>query len=234
MTPDLESLKRQAAEAALEYVQSGMALGLGTGSTAKYLLYGLADRLGDGRLREIVGVPTSERTAALARELGIPLATLAERPQLDLAIDGADEIDPQLELIKGLGGALLREKIVAASAARMIIVSDSTKRVGRLGTRAPLPVEVIAFALPLAERRLSALGCTPLLRRAADGSAFVTDEGNHILDCRFGDGIGDARALDAAIHAIPGVVEHGMFIGMAGVAIVAGDGGITRLARPAA
>ena len=231
---NFDLLKQQVAEHALQYVRTGMVLGIGSGSTARYLVYGLAERLRDGRLRDVVGVATSEATAALCRERGVPLETLAERPHLDLAIDGADEIDPQLELIKGLGGALLREKIVAASAARMIIVSDSTKRVGRLGTRAPLPVEVIAFALPLAERRLSALGCTPLLRRAADGSAFVTDEGNHILDCRFGDGIGDARALDAAIHAIPGVVEHGMFIGMAGVAIVAGDGGITRLARPAA
>ena len=231
MTDDLEALKRQAAEQALGYVESGMALGLGTGSTAQYLLYGLADRLGDGRLRDIVGVPTSERTSALARELGIPLATLAEHPQLDLAIDGADEIDPQLDLIKGLGGALLREKIVAASAARLIIVGDTTKRVAQLGTRAPLPIEVIGFALPLAQRRLAALGCAPTLRRATDGSPFVTDEGNHILDCRF-DGIADARALDAAIHAIPGVVEHGMFIGMAALAIVAGAGGATTLTRP--
>src|SRR5262245_59024351 len=182
---DPDIYKQQAAERALEHVQSGMALGLGTGSTAKHVLRGLAARLHDGRVHNIVGVPTSEGTAALARELGIPLVTLAERPQLDLAIDGADEIDPAPDLIKGLGGALLREKIVAASAARFIVVGDESKLVPRLGARAPVPVEVIAFGLPLCERRLAALGCVPTLRHASDGAPFRTDEGNLILDCRF-------------------------------------------------
>jgi ribose 5-phosphate isomerase A len=230
---DLNLYKQQAAEHVLEYVQSGMALGLGTGSTAKHLLYGVAARLRDGRLRDVVGVPTSEATAALAKELGIPLVTLEARPQLDLAIDGADEIDPALNAIKGLGGALLREKIVAASAQRFVIVGDETKLVARLGTRAPVPVEVIPFGLPLCERRLAALGCVPALRRnPGDGAPFRTDEGNVILDCRF-EAIDDAPALAAAVSAIPGVVEHGLFLGMAAFALVAGPAGVRTLMRDA-
>ena len=227
---DLDTYKQQAAEHALTYIQSGMALGLGTGSTAKHVLRGLAARLRDGRLHDIVGVPTSEGIAALARELGIPLVTLAERPRLDLAIDGADEIDPHLNAIKGLGGALLREKIVAASAERFAIVGDETKLVPRLGTHASLPVEVISFGLPLCERRLAALGCVLALRRAAGGDPFCTDEGNVILDCRF-DAIDDAPALAAAIAAIPGVVGHGLFLGMAAFALVAGAGGVRTIMR---
>ncbi len=227
---DLDIYKQQAAEHALQYVQSGMALGLGTGSTAKHMLRGLAARLRDGRLRDIVGVPTSEGIAALARELGIPLVTLAERPRLDLAIDGADEIDPQLNAIKGLGGALLREKIVAASAERFVIVGDETKLVSRLGQHAPVPVEVIPFGLPLCERRLAALGSVPTLRRVDGGDPFFTDEGNVILDCRF-DAIDDAPALAAAIDAIPGVVEHGLFLSMAALALVAGPGGVRTITR---
>jgi ribose 5-phosphate isomerase A len=227
---NLDAYKQQAAEHALTYIQSGMALGLGTGSTARHILRGLAARLRDGRLRDIVGVPTSEETAALARELGVPLVTLAERPQLDLAIDGADEIDPALNAIKGRGGALLREKIVAASAERFILVGDETKLVTRLGTHAPVPVEVIPFGLPLCERRLAALGCAPALRRAAGGQPFRTDEGNAILDCRF-DAIQDAPALAAAVKAIPGVVEHGLFLGMAALALIAGPGGVRTMTR---
>ena len=227
---DLDTYKQQAAERALTYIQSGMALGLGTGSTARHVLRGLAARLRDGRLHDVVGVPTSEETAALARELGIPLVTLAERPQLDLAIDGADEIDPALNAIKGLGGALLREKIVAASAQRFILVGDESKLVERLGTRAPLPVEVIPFGLPLCERRLAALGCAPTLRRTARGDPFSTDEGNQILDCRF-DTIDDAPVLAVAISTIPGVVEHGLFLDMAAQAVVAGPGGVRTIMR---
>ena len=149
---DLELFKRQAAEHALSYIQSGMTLGLGTGSTATHMLHVLAEALRDGRLHDIVGVPTSDAIGVLARQLGVPIATLDERPWLDLALDGADEIDPALNLIKGLGGALLREKIVEASADRLIVLADETKLVARLGTRAPLPVEVVAFGLPLATR----------------------------------------------------------------------------------
>jgi ribose 5-phosphate isomerase A len=233
MTQNLETFKQQAAEAALEQVQSGMVLGLGTGSTARYVLTGLGARLRDGRLRAIVGVATSEATNALAGQLGIPMSTLDSHPQLDLALDGADEIDPELNLIKGLGGALLREKIVESSAARLIIVADESKPVAQLGTRAPLPVEVIRFALPVVAPRLAELGCTPTLRRAADGQPFLTDENNYILDCAF-NGIPDARALNVAIHAIPGVVEHGLFIGMATQVFVAGAEGISTMVRPQA
>jgi ribose 5-phosphate isomerase A len=227
---NLDTYKQRAAERAIEYIQSGIALGLGSGSTAKHVVEGLAARLRDGRLRDVVGVPTSEGTAALARSLGIPLATLEERPQLDLAIDGADEVDPALDLIKGLGGALLREKIVAASAQRFVIVVDETKIVQQLGTRAPLPVEVVEFGLPLCRRRLADLGCEPVLRRAPDGSTFRTDEGNVILDCRF-TAIADAPALNAAVNAIPGVVGHGLFIAMATIVVVAGAAGVSTMVR---
>jgi len=227
---DFEHFKRQAAEHALPYIHSGMTLGLGSGSTATHMLHVLAEALRDGRLRAIVGVPTSDAIGALARQLGVPIATLEERPQLDLALDGADEIDPSLNLIKGLGGALLREKIVAASADRFIVLADETKLVSQLGTRAPLPVEVVEFGLPLATRQLTALGGVPTLRRIADGSAFRTDEGNVILDCRF-PGITDSLALNAAINAIPSVVEHGLFVGVAALALVGGPAGVATIVR---
>jgi ribose 5-phosphate isomerase A len=228
---DFDIYKRQAAEHALQYIQSGMIVGLGSGSTTAHLVRALAARLRDGRLREIVGVPTSEATAAQAQQLGIPLTTLDERPQIDVAIDGADEIDPALNLIKGLGGALLREKIVAASARQFVVIADERKLVAQLGRSAPLPVEVVAFGLPLCVRRLADLGAEPVLRRARDGSPFRTDEGHVILDCRFS-GIVDPAALNVAINAIPGVVEHGLFIDMAAVAVAAGGAGITTLVRP--
>jgi ribose 5-phosphate isomerase A len=231
VTADLETYKQQAAEHALEYVQSGMALGLGTGTTARYMLEGLAARLRDGRLRDIVGVPTSSRTGVLARELGIAIVTLEQRPQLDLMLDGADEVDPALNLIKGRGGALLYEKIVASSARRLLIMADESKLVEQLGTQAPLPVEVIPFGLPLCTRRLATLGCQPALRHAADGSPYRTDEDNMILDCRFS-AIPDPLAISVAIKAIPGVVEHGLFIGMASVVLIAGPRGTATLVRP--
>ncbi|MDW8212293.1 MAG: ribose-5-phosphate isomerase RpiA [Roseiflexaceae bacterium] len=220
--------RQRAAERALDYVENGMAIGLGTGSTASFMLRGLAARLAEGRLQRIVGVPTSEQTAALARELGIPLTTLDQHPSLDLALDGADEIDPQLRLIKGLGGAMLREKIVAASAERFIVMASASKRVKRLGERSPLPVEVVAFGMPLCMRRLAALGGEPVLRRDRTGAPFVTDEGHMILDCHFGI-IADPEALAAAICAIPGVVAHGLFIGMASLAVIAGPDGIVEI-----
>ncbi|MGC9039240.1 MAG: ribose-5-phosphate isomerase RpiA [Roseiflexus sp.] len=223
--------RRRAAERALDYVESGMAIGLGTGSTASFMLRGLAARLADGRLQRIVGVPTSEQTAALARELGIPLTTLDRHPSLDLALDGADEIDPHLRLIKGLGGAMLREKIVAASAARFVVMASVSKRVERLGERSPLPVEVVTFGMPLCMRRLAALGGEPVLRCDHSGAPFVTDEGNLILDCHFGV-IADPEALAAAICAIPGVVAHGLFLGMASLAVIAGPDGIVELECP--
>jgi ribose 5-phosphate isomerase A len=225
MSTGAEALKRDAAEAAIEAeVRSGMALGLGTGSTAHWLLEGLGQRIADGRLTGIVGVPTSEQTADHCRRLGIPLTDLERQPQLDLAIDGADEIAPGLALIKGLGGAHLREKVVARSAARFVVVADASKLVARLGQRAPLPVEVIPFALPLCDRLMREAGWRPRLRAGGDG-VFVTDEGNRILDCRRDDW-DDPESLAAALHAMPGVVEHGLFLGMASAAYVAGAEGV--------
>lgn len=224
-----EEYKRQAAEHALDsYARSGMAMGLGSGSTSTVMLHALAERLHDGRLHEIVGVPTSERTEELARRLGIPLVTLERRPELDLAIDGADEVAPGLHLIKGLGGALLREKIVAASARTFVVIADASKRVARLGERAPVPVEGVTFGRPLCERRLAALGARLDMRLTPSGSVFRTDEGNIILDCHF-DGIDEPEALAAAIAAIPGVVGHGLFVGMAAAAVLSGPGGVTVL-----
>jgi ribose 5-phosphate isomerase A len=225
MTGDAGRLKREAAEAAIDAeVRSGMVLGLGTGSTATWLLEGLASRLAAGALTDLVGVPTSEQTAARCRQLGIPLTSLDERPELDLAIDGADEIAPGLDLIKGLGGAHLREKVVAASASRFIVVADDSKLVSRLGERAPLPVEVITFAYPLCDRLLRAAGWTATLR-TDDGAPFVSDEGNRVADCRREDWT-DPPGLAAQLHAMPGVVEHGLFLGMASAAYVATPGGV--------
>lgn len=230
MTVDLESLKREAAEAAIAAeVRSGMVLGLGSGSTAAWLLEGLARRLSDGTLSEMAGVPTSERTAQRCRELGIPLIDLERRPSLDLAIDGADEIAPDLSLIKGLGGAHLREKVVASAGRRMVVVADETKLVSRLGERAPLPVEVIPFALPVAERLLRELGWEPELR-VDDGRPFVTDEGNRILHCTRTEWV-DPSALARDVSEVPGVVAHGFFLGFASVAVVATRDGVRVLER---
>lgn len=229
MTDDQRAAKRAAAERALDLAASGMRLGLGTGSTADAMLDALAERLRDGRLRDIVGVPTSEATACRAASLGIPLATLDREPRLDLTLDGADEVDPRLDLVKGLGGALLREKIVAASSSRMVVMADDSKRVGRLGERAPIPVEIVAFGQALVARRVRELGGEPSLRLGAGGRPFVTDEGHAILDCRFGPF--DAPALAAALSAVPGVVEHGLFVGLATHVALAGPGGVTLLER---
>ena len=220
---DARQLKIEAARAALAHVEEGMRLGIGTGSTAEEFVRLLAARMTDEGL-SIIGVPTSERTAALCRELGVPLSTLEETPQLDLTIDGADEIDPQLALGKGGGGALLREKIVAAASERMVVIADASKRVDTLG-KFPLPIEVNPFGLRATEiavrRAAAALGLEgPLTLRMTNGSPFVTDGGHFIIDASFGR-IPDTRALSDALHAIPGVVEHGLFLNMADVAIVA-------------
>jgi ribose 5-phosphate isomerase A len=221
-------LKRAAGEFAVDaYVRSGMTLGLGTGTSAAAMLEALAARLADGRLGGIVGVPTSRATAQACGRLGIPLTTLDERPQLDLAIDGADEIDPQLRLIKGLGGAHLREKVVASAADRMVVVADDSKLVDRLGELVPLPVEVLQFGLAVCRRRLERLDWRPTLRMAG-GDPFVTDEGNLILDCRRDDW-SDPESLAAALDAIPGLVEHGFFLGYAEAAVVASPSGVREL-----
>lgn len=223
-------MKIEAARAALEHVAPGMRLGIGTGSTAEEFVRLLAVKVGEGM--EITGVPTSERTARLCAELGVPLSTLDETPELDLTIDGADEIDAALSLVKGGGGALLREKIVASASARMIVIADESKIVETLG-RFPLPIEVNRFGLKATEiavrKAASSLGLSgPLTLRMTGDEPFVTDGGHLILDASFGR-IPDARALSDALHAIPGVVEHGLFLGLADLAVIAGSTGIRTL-----
>ncbi|HYW05998.1 MAG TPA: ribose-5-phosphate isomerase RpiA [Longimicrobium sp.] len=225
-TSGAEALKRAAAERAAEWIEDGMVVGLGTGSTVRHLLDVIAERRGGGEWSGIRGIPTSEETAARAERLGIPLLSLADHPSVDLTIDGADEVDPELNLIKGLGGALLREKVVASVSARLVIVADESKTVKRLGTLAPLPVEVDPFATPVLIPFLRGLGCEPAPRLRADGSTLVTDGGHHVLDCRFPSGIADAAALDAALLGRPGVMETGLFLGMASAVVIAGAGGV--------
>jgi ribose 5-phosphate isomerase A len=204
-------------ERALELVSNGSRLGLGSGHAAQAFVKALGERIRNGRLR-VQGVPTSEETANLARQEGIPLLTLAEAGILDLTVDGADEVDPNLDLIKGYGRALVREKIVAASSRRLVILVGEEKLVRRLGTHGKLPVEVTPFALPLCERRLGELGLRPTPYRQGDG-LFVTDNGNYILDCQI-DPIPDAPKLEMEIRAIPGVVGTGLFLGMADTVLV--------------
>ena len=230
---EARKLKIAAAAEALTYVRNGMRLGIGTGSTAEEFVRLLAEEVKDGL--EIVGVPTSERTAALCRELGVPLTTLDETPHLDLTIDGADEVDASLRLIKGGGGALLREKIVAAASDSMIVIADQSKVVDPLG-RFPLPIEVNQFGLGATLRAIEAAAAKcglagPLNLRQKDGAPFVTDGGHYIVDASFGS-IPDPETLSNALFAIPGVVEHGLFIGLAQAAIIAGTDGIRTMKRP--
>jgi ribose 5-phosphate isomerase A len=219
--------KELAGRAAAELVVSGNIVGLGTGSTAYFAVVALGERVKSG-LR-IIGIPTSVATAELARAIGIPLSTLDEHPEIDITIDGADEVDPQLRLIKGGGGALLREKIIASASKRMVVVADSTKLVPALG-KFPLPVEIIPFASAVLAKKITALGASCKLRTRADGTAFITDEGHHILDCSFGR-IADPPALARALNEMPGVVEHGLFIGIAKLALV-GKGSAVAEIRP--
>ncbi|PYE89986.1 ribose-5-phosphate isomerase RpiA [Phyllobacterium leguminum] len=227
---DARKLKIEAAAVALTYVDDGMRLGIGTGSTAEEFVRLLAAKVAGGLT--IIGVPTSERTAQLCRELGVSLTTLDETPELDLTIDGADELDGTLSLIKGGGGALLREKIVAAASNKMIVIADETKVVETLG-RFPLPIEVNRFGLEatkIAIIKASAdLGLAgPIALRLKEGEPFITDGGHYILDASFGS-IPDPKTLSCALYAIPGVVEHGLFLGLASAAIIAGVDGIRTL-----
>jgi ribose 5-phosphate isomerase A len=224
----IEELKQAAAEKAVEQIQDGMILGLGTGSTIRFVVDKLGQLWQAGILKNIIGVPTSKATASQARHYGIPLATLDEQPGLHLAIDGADEVDPKLNLIKGLGGALLREKMVAMAARRFVVVVDESKLVDKLGTRAPLPVEVVQFAWKTQIRWLEQLGCSPTLR-GGEAHPFVTDNGNYIIDCTFHQGIDDPAALSAVLRARIGLVEHGLFLKMAHQAIVARADGVQLL-----
>ena len=229
----MDGLKRQAAARALEHVRDGMKLGLGTGSTAKHFVELLGERVRAGL--NIIGVPTSETTRADAARCGIPLTTLDDIDRLDLTVDGADEIDPALNVIKGGGGALLREKIVAAASDRMIVIADDTKWVDVLG-RFPLPVEVVPFGLAATQHAMgrafaeSGVSGQMMVRKSKDGHAFVTDGGHWIVDAHLGR-IPDAPRLAGLLTSIPGVVEHGLFIGLASIAVLAGSQGIRVVER---
>jgi ribose 5-phosphate isomerase A len=223
--------KQRAAEAALAYIQDGMNVGLGTGSTTDFFLIALGEAIGKGKVRNIRGVPTSRKSEDRAHELGIPLTTLGQCPELDVTVDGADEVDPKLDLIKGLGGALLREKLVAQSSKKLVIIVDSGKVVTRLGTKSPLPVEVVQFAHETQDRYLRAAGAEPTLRKRPDGAPYVTDNGNYIYDCKYASGITDANKLADVLHHHAGIVESGLFLGMASVVLIASADGVEERKR---
>lgn len=228
---DWTEAKRKAAERAVELVADGMLLGLGTGSTAAQVLEVIADRLRSGRLQDIRGVPTSRATAEYAGALGIPLTELAPNASPDLTLDGADEVDPHLNLIKGLGGALLWEKIVAAASSRLVIVVDESKLVDKLGTLRPLPVEVVPFGWNMHLQFVEGLDARAELRTDSHGSPLLTDSGHYLLDCRFAEGIEDPAALQRELWRQPGIVESGLFLGMAHTVVVAGADGVRVLSR---
>jgi ribose 5-phosphate isomerase A len=227
---EVERWKREAAEAAVELVRPGMILGLGHGSTARYALLKIAELLRTGKLRDIQGVPCSKKVEEEARALGIPLTTLEDHPELDLTIDGADEIDPKLNVIKGGGGAMLREKIVAQATKYQVIVADETKLSPRLGTKTTVPVEVLPFGWRTQVQFLEGLGAQVKLRLNPDGSPFLTDQGNYVLDCNFGP-IADAEALARELGHRAGILGHGLFLGLVDEVFVAGPSGLRRLRR---
>jgi ribose 5-phosphate isomerase A len=217
--------KQAAAERGASLVESGMVLGLGSGSTATLAVQAIGRRLREGSLRDIVGVPSSSAIAAVARESGVPLTSLDEHPVLDLDLDGADEVDPNLDLIKGLGGALLWEKVVATASRLVVIFVDESKLVDRLGTKAPLPVEVIPFGWRTHIAFVESLGGKPELRKNPDGKPFVTDEGNYILHCRF-DGISRPADLEVRLLTWAGVAGTGLFLGIAHRVIIGRPSGV--------
>jgi ribose 5-phosphate isomerase A len=222
-----EQEKEAAARASLKFVKNGQIVGIGTGSTAAFLIQLLGEEVKKG-LR-IQAIPTSERSGQQAASLGIPLTTLDQHPEIDVTVDGADEVDEHLCLTKGGGGALLREKIVGSATKQYVIIADSSKRVPVLG-KFPLPVEVIKFAQPVVARKIQALGAKVDLRRDAKGNPFLTDEHNHILDCRFGE-IRNPEPLARILSDMPGIVEHGLFIGMANVVLIANGSQVVELTR---
>jgi len=224
--------KQRAARAALELITDNTVVGLGTGSTAALFIDALGAALRDGRLHGIRGIPTSERSADQARQQGIPLISLSQGTGIDITVDGADEIDPQLDLIKGLGGALLREKIVAQNSRQMVVIADQGKLVTALGTKQPLPIEVVPFEHEVQARFLKSLGCEPKLRRKDDGKEYITDNGNFIYDCRF-KSIERPAELEKTLKSRAGIVETGLFIGIASLALVADESGVRTIARPA-
>ena len=225
------SRKQAAAESAVGLLEDGMIVGLGSGSTATLAVGAIGKRVAQG-LR-IIGVPTSEKTAALARQLNIALSTLEDHPEIDLTIDGADEVESStLNLIKGGGGNQFREKIIAIASARLVIVVDESKVVSRLGSHFPVPVEVVQFGWESTAERLRRTGGTPVLRKGPEDKPYITDGGNYILDCRYGP-IASPFALQKELDSVVGVVEHGLFIGLASQAIVAGSDGIITM-KPSA
>lgn len=227
----LEAGKRAAGRAALDEVRSGMTLGLGTGSTVRHFLEALGAALAAGDLANVRGIPTSRDTEARCHELGIPLVGLEQAERIDVAVDGADEVDPDLELIKGLGGALLREKMVVQAADRFVVVVDPSKRVIRLGQRSPLPVEVVPFGWRAHEPFFRSLGAEPRLRMTATDDSYRTDNGNLIVDLGFPDGIPDAAELEAVLARRAGVVETGLFLGVADRVLIGDPHGLESIAR---
>jgi ribose 5-phosphate isomerase A len=220
--------KQEAARASLKYVRDGQIVGLGSGSTATFAIRMLGERVREGM--KIRGIPSSIASRDLATELGIPLITFEDAQQIDVTIDGADEFDPALNLIKGGGGAMLREKIVASASRQLVIVTDSSKQVPVLG-RFPVPVEVITFAEPLVAKRISDLGAKVVQRQSKSDQPYVTDEGHHILDCHFGK-ISDPPTLARTLSEMPGIVEHGLFVQMAKIVVMAKAGAVEEFRRP--
>jgi ribose 5-phosphate isomerase A len=212
-----------AAREAVKYIEDGMVVGLGSGSTASVAIKLIGDKIKEEGI-EIVGVPTSKTSDLLGRAVGIKIVDLDDHPTVDITIDGADEIDPHLNLVKGLGGALVREKIVAAASVVELIVADESKLVDHICQKAPLPVEIVKYSFMTTMRRLGTLGCSPVLRMKAD-APFVTDNGNFIADCRF-EKIDDPRSMEATINNLPGVVDNGLFVGMASKALVGAKDGV--------
>lgn len=222
---NVDACKEQAARRAADLIASGMVVGLGTGSTARYALIRIAERMRGGELHDIVGIPSSRQTEAQAGELGIPLAGFADHAVIDLTLDGADEVDDRLNLIKGGGGALLREKVLAQASRRLVIMVDDGKLSRQLGEHWALPVEVVPFAAPAERRFMESLGAVVSPRLDAQESPFVTDQGNHILDAAFGP-IADPAALAARLDGRAGIVEHGLFVGLTTDLVVAGPDGV--------
>jgi ribose 5-phosphate isomerase A len=230
VTPQ-DELKQQAAAFAVDFVESGMVVGLGTGSTTHFALLRLAELIRSGRLRGIVGIPSSLRTESAAREFGIPLTDFEAHPLIDITIDGADEVDPELNLIKGGGGALLREKVLAQATRRNVIIVDESKLAPRLGTKWALPIEVVPFARPSEERFIASMGAAVTLR-SRDGRPVTTDQGNLLLDAAFGP-MENPAAIAEQLNGRAGIVEHGLFLGLTRDVIVAGREGIRHLTRRA-
>jgi ribose 5-phosphate isomerase A len=229
-----DALKRAAAESALSHVRSGMALGLGTGSTVRHLVDLLGEAVRSGALTDVVGVPSSIQTETQARSVGISLIGLADRVSLDLTIDGADEISPELHLMKGMGGALLREKMVAQASERVLIIADDSKVVDRLGTASPLPVEVVEWGVHAQVRFLERLGATVSVRTTDEGIPTRSDNGNLFLDCRFPRGLEDPHEVESRLRERAGVIETGLFLGIADEALIASGSGVRSVRGPVA